>query len=330
MIRNPFAAGALALALASVIASWALAPQAFAQPAEPQPAPAAADEPVHATEPGEMTIQGGEPTAVEAPAAADEPVHATAPGEMTIQGGEPAHAHDGTAHSHDAAAHAPAGHGDAHGGAHGHHEDPTKTFNYFTLSYRNKDRYGGQYGDGVEGPNATPEQPMSAPFVLMLVNFGLLLVILAKFGGPAARKMAESRHEQIKQALDEASALRSKAAAKLKEYEDKLSAADAEVTKLVDGMRADAEAEKTRIIAAANTLAATMKRDAEMRIAAEMERARAELRAQVTAAATAAAEKALASKATAADQGKLFDQFLGDLQRVASQRPASPTSKEPS
>ena len=304
-------AAGLALALGLV----AFVPAASAQPAAPaDPAPAAetpaADQPVRATEPGEMTIQGAAPV--------DEPVHATEPGEMTIQ-------HEPGAEGHEA------GHGAGHEAGHGHHEDPTKTYNFTNVFYKNKDRHGGTFGDGVEGPNNEPEQPMSAPFILMLVNFGLVLMLLAKYGGPAARQMAESRSDQIKHALDEAAALRSKAAAKLADYEKRLADADAEITKMVEGMRADADAEKTRILAAAAASAAAMQRDAEQRIAAEIERARAELRAEVTIAAVAAAEKALAAKATSTDQAKLFDQFIGDLQRTAAQRATTSTiPKEPS
>lgn len=218
--------------------------------------------------------------------------------------------------------HAAAG---AHG--HGHHEDPTKTFNFTTLNYWGKDRYGGKYGDNVEGPQNAPEEKMSAPFVLMLVNFGLLLIILAKFGGPAASKMAQERSDQIKTALDEATALRNKASAKLKDYETRLADLDSEISKMVDGIRSDAAAEKKRIVEAAAASAAALQRDAELRIAAEIERARFQLRAEVTAAAMAAAEKVLATKTTAADQTKLFEQFIGDMQQVASQRTTSSTKE---
>jgi F-type H+-transporting ATPase subunit b len=218
--------------------------------------------------------------------------------------------------------------GEAEGG-HGHHEDPTKTFNFFHFNYWGKDRYGGPMKDGVEGPHNTPEEPMSAPFVLMLVNFGLVLLILAKYGAPAARKMAESRSDQIKHALDEATALRAKAAAKLAEYDARLSAADAEITKMVESMRADAEAEKQRIATAAAALATSLQKDADQRIAAEIERARFELRAEVTAAAMAVAEQLLTAKTTGADQSKLFEQFVGDMQRVVAHRASTtPIAKE--
>ena len=218
-------------------------------------------------------------------------------------------------------------HGTTAHGAHGHHEDPSKTFNFTTLGFWGKDRYGGKFGDGFEGPHNAPEEKMSAPFVLMLVNFGLLLVILAKFGGPAASKMAQERSDQIKTALDEATSLRNKAAAKLAEYETRLADADAEIARMVDGMRSDAAEAKRQAIDSAAASAAAVQRDAELRIAAEIERARFELRAEVTAAAMAAAEKLLAQKTSGADQTKLFEQFIGDMQQVASQRTTAPTKE---
>lgn len=158
---------------------------------------------------------------------------------------------------------------------------------------------------------------MSPPFVLMLLNFGILLLILAKFGGPVARKLAQERHDQIKVALDEAAKLREQAAAKLAEYETRIKDVDAEVTKLVDGIRADAEADKKRILEAAAAQAAQMKRDAELRIAAEIELARASLQREVAVAASTATEKMLKEKVTGDDQNKLVSTFISNVQSSA-------------
>lgn len=210
-------------------------------------------------------------------------------------------------------------------------EDPTQHFNFFGFSYRGKDEYGGPLGDGKmeeKDPKGNvvgvthEEEPMSPPFVLMLLNFGLLLVILGKYGGPAARKLAQERHDQIKTALDEAAKLRQQAADKLAEYETRLKDADAQIKKLAEGMRADAEADKARILAAAEALAVQVKRDAELRIAAEIQLARAMLTKEVTLAATAAGAKLLSEKTTPADQGKLVAAFIADVQAVPARKDA--------
>lgn len=211
--------------------------------------------------------------------------------------------------------------------------DPTKHFNWADnwFSYRKKDVFGGPLGDGkmvdphtgqlvMDAHHPTEpaaEEPMSPPFVLMLLNFGILLLILAKFGGPVARKLAQERHDQIKVALDEAAKLREQAAAKLAEYETRIKDVDAEVTKLVDGIRADAEADKKRILEAAAAQAAQMKRDAELRIAAEIELARASLQREVAVAASTATEKMLKEKVTGDDQNKLVSTFISNVQSSA-------------
>jgi F0F1-type ATP synthase membrane subunit b/b' len=239
---------------------------------------------------------------------------------------------------------APEGTVEVHG-----HGDPTKHFNFAGnwFSYGSKDVYGGKLGDGkmldhdgrvlvhrketpvlengkpVIGPDGKPlvnttfepleEEVMSPPFVFMLLNFGILLFILGKFGGPVARKSAEERHDQIKTALDEAAKLRDDAEKKLAEYETRIKDVDAEVKKLVDGIRADAEADKARILATAAKQAEQMKKDAETRIAAEIEFARAALQREVAVAASGATEKLLREKVTGDDQTKLVTTFITNV-----------------
>jgi F-type H+-transporting ATPase subunit b len=225
------------------------------------------------------------------------------------------------------------GHGESHMGGDVHdtekagHGDPSAHFNFFNFGYRGKDAYGGKYGDGVmidpktnqpvqHGPEVAPEEPMSPPFIFMILNFAILLGLLAWKGRPALRKVAEDRHDQIKTALDEAAKLREQAAKKLAEYESRLKDADTEIKKMVEGMRADAEADKKRILAAAEAQAAQMKKDADQRIAAEIVYARATLTRQVTDAAIAATEQILRAKETTEDQQTLVTAFIGDLQKA--------------
>jgi F-type H+-transporting ATPase subunit b len=206
-----------------------------------------------------------------------------------------------------------------------HEVDPSKHFNYtgiepgHLLDYRGKDELGGPLGDGkmtdpATGRTVHEEEPASPPFVFVLINFAILLALLLKLGWPLAQKTARERHDLIKTALDEAARLRQQAADKLADYETRLKAADAEIKQLVDGMRADADKEKQRILAAAEAQAAQMARDAEQRIAAEIELARAQLTREVTAAAAAATEKLLRDKLTAGDQQKLVAGFIADVQ----------------
>jgi F-type H+-transporting ATPase subunit b len=212
--------------------------------------------------------------------------------------------------------------------------DPTHHFNYLGIEpghlfdYLGKDEFGGPMGDRKEvdtktGQTLHEEEPASPPFIFMLLNFAVLLGLLAWKGKPVAQQAAAERHDLIKSALDEAAKLRKQAADKLAEYETRLKDADTEIKKMVEGMRADAEADKQRMLAAAEAQAVIMKRDAEARIAAEIELARAQLTREVTAAATAATEKLLREKMTAGDQQNLVSSFIADVSRG----PVAGTSK---
>jgi F-type H+-transporting ATPase subunit b len=221
-------------------------------------------------------------------------------------------------------------HGEQHGAG---HADPSKHFNFVgrepgqLFDYKGKDAYGGKLGDGKmvdpqTGTTTSDEEPASPPFIFAVLNFVLLLALLAWKGRPAVRKVAADRHDMIKSALDEAAELRKQAADKLAQYEARLKEADAQIKALVEGMRADAKKEEERILAAAETQAAMMKRDAELRIAAEIELARVQLTREVTAAAIAAAEKLLRDKMTPADQQQLVGGFIAGITGAPGAGPA--------
>jgi F-type H+-transporting ATPase subunit b len=252
---------------------------------------------------------------------------ALAAGPAAAQHGEPEQAAGHAEHA--AAGHAEHGAADHAGHAvpaeAGH--DPSRHFNFLGLSpghlfdYLGKDALGGPMGDGKMVDTATghvvrEEEPASPPFVFMLLNFAVLLGLLAWKGKPVAQKVAADRYDLIKTALDEAAKLRKQAADKLAEYEARLKDADAQIKQLVDGMRTDAENEKQRILAAAEAQAALMKRDAEVRIAAEIELARAVLTREVAVASTAVTEKLLREKMTAGDQQALVATFITDVQNA--------------
>jgi F-type H+-transporting ATPase subunit b len=188
--------------------------------------------------------------------------------------------------------------------------NPTEHFNWTDINYKGKDAAGGELQKG--------DEPMSPPMILMLVNFGIVLIIIGWKVRPPVMRYVRKRHETIKEALEEAARLRAEAKRKLDEYTEKVSEAEAEVDRMIKEIRADAEAEKKRIIADADAQARALKRDAEARIAAEIERARASLEREVIAVAIAAAEKMIRAQATTADQTRLIDTFISDVQSEAS------------
>lgn len=208
--------------------------------------------------------------------------------------------------------------------------DPTEHFNWLgfekghLFDYIGKDEYGGKFGDDLmtdkngntvkdEKGEKEAEEPASPPFVFMLINFGIFLLILGKTLWPAAQKMSAERHDQINTALEEARKLREQAQKKLSEYEARIKDVDAEVKKIVDDIRAGADEDKKRILENAERQAKQMKHDAELRIAAEIEMARHSLAKEVAAAASTATEKLLKDKTTSDDQKKLVGNFIAGM-----------------
>ncbi len=158
------------------------------------------------------------------------------------------------------------------------------------------------------------------PFGFALINFGIFAFIMYRIGGKPLKNFIAQRHDGIRKDLDEASRLRKEAEAQLREYEKKVSGVEAEIDALVKGIQKEAEAEKERILAAAQAQAERLKSDAEKQIAAEIARARLELRRGVIEAAVTAADEILKKQIGADDQRKMAERYVGDLEQSTSGR----------
>jgi F-type H+-transporting ATPase subunit b len=174
---------------------------------------------------------------------------------------------------------------------------------------------------------------MAPGLLFALFNFAVFLGLLVKFAGPKLATHLRTRHDSIKEQLQEAARLRREAREKLEEYGRRIAGVDAEVDRLIGEIRAETEAEKQMILEQARHQADAMKRDAERRIESEIARARGMLEREVVAAAVAAAEKLLGERTTAADQTRMFDTFLETLAPASRPPPSStppPSSPPPS
>ena len=105
-------------------------------------------------------------------------------------------------------------------------------------------------GEELPEQRETPQiHPKS--LALQLVNFGVLLFILIKFGGPAIGKALAARHEQLKAELAAAAEARAAALARLEQQDKRLAALEQEIVDIRGGIAQEAEAEKARLIALA-------------------------------------------------------------------------------
>ena len=151
------------------------------------------------------------------------------------------------------------------------------------------------------------------PFTMQVLNFLAFAAIIAKFAGPSVRKSVRQRHDSIKKDLEEGARLRAEAQRKLEEYSGKLASLQSEIDRLVATIRAEAEAERKRLLEEAQARAERMQRDAELQIQAEIQRVRVMLEREVAVAAVKLAETLLIEKTTEVDQKALADRFFKAL-----------------
>jgi ATP synthase F0 subunit b len=172
------------------------------------------------------------------------------------------------------------------------------------------------YGDHCKDGHHKHRPP---PFGYALVNFAIFAAVMMKLAGKPLRNFVAERHDTIRKDLDEAAALRKAAEQQLAEYSKRVERVDQEVDTLLAEIKKEAEAEKARIIAAAEEQAKRLKLDAQKQIDAEIERARLELKRGVIEAAVRAADEVLKKQFGADDQRKMAERFVGDLEK---QRPS--------
>jgi F-type H+-transporting ATPase subunit b len=255
------------------------------------PAPEATKEAAAAPAKEEPAAHAVEPT--------KEPEHVPAPAAHATEQDK---AHATEDHHPPAGEHHAAG---EHGAGHGEHAGNTHhgVQNWWSWDY---------------GPNAKDpaHKDLPPPFGFALINFAIFFGIMMKLAGRPIREMVKSRHETIRKDLDEAAKLRKLAQAKLEEYGNKVKDVESEVAALIAQIRKEAEADKARIIAAAEEQARKIKSDAERQMAAEVARASAELRREVIDVAVASAEEMLKKQIGADDQRKMAEKYVVEVERT--------------
>jgi len=156
---------------------------------------------------------------------------------------------------------------------------------------------------------------------LQLLNFGVLVFLLVKFGGPAIGKALAARHQQLKADLAAASVARAEAEARLKQQEARLAALEQEIEGIRQGVKAEAEAEKARLIAAAEERAKRIKEETSFVLEQQVKEAEFRLRHEVAQAAVDLAEQMVKKSLGAGDQQRLVDTFVADVAQPAAGAP---------
>ena len=166
---------------------------------------------------------------------------------------------------------------------------------------------------GGELPEHETPEIHGGSLAWQLVNFGVLILVLVKFGGPAISKALTARHQQLKADLASASAARAEAEARLAQQEARLSALEQEIEGIRTGVKAEAEAEKARLIALAEERAKRIREETTFVLDQQVKEAEERLRREVAVAAVDLAEQMVRKALGAADQQRMLDTFVADV-----------------
>lgn len=156
--------------------------------------------------------------------------------------------------------------------------------------------------------------------ITTVVVFLLLLFVLGKFAWGPISKGLEAREDKIRKDIEEAENARKAAEARLAEYDQRLKAAQAEVSAMIAKATQDAERVATNVKIQAQKDAEETKSKALKDIDSAREQAIGDVRAQAAELSTAIASKILKRNINADDQRQLVSQSLDELQTLGNRR----------
>ena len=148
------------------------------------------------------------------------------------------------------------------------------------------------------------------------MNFAVLLIVLIKVLSKPIANGLRARQQSIKEQFTDLEERKAEADSVYQSYEEKLASIDQEISDIIQSAVAQEEAEKERIIDAANRAAEDIRRQAEMAIQHELAEAKLKLREDVANQAVVMAEELIRKNLQDADQVKLIEDYLAKVGAV--------------
>jgi F-type H+-transporting ATPase subunit b len=150
-----------------------------------------------------------------------------------------------------------------------------------------------------------------------IINFVLLVGVLAWFGGRALAKALTARHQQLKADLAAASELRVAAEAQLKKQEQRLASLEQEIANIRAGVAKEADAEKARLIEMAEERGRRIQEETKFLIDQQVKEAEVQLRREAAQAAVEMAEQIVRRSLQPGDRERMVDSFVADVAKPA-------------
>ena len=159
--------------------------------------------------------------------------------------------------------------------------------------------------------------PVVGVMIWTLIIFGITLIILWKVAFPRIAEALDKRQKMIEDSIDSAEKVKRDADELLREYRERLSDARGQADEIVARARRTAEAAENETIAEARAKREEMMEQTRRDIEAETRRAIQQIRAEVADLTVLATEKVTRKSLDSADQKRLVDEALAELDFAA-------------
>jgi F-type H+-transporting ATPase subunit b len=146
-----------------------------------------------------------------------------------------------------------------------------------------------------------------------LVVFGVSMWLLSKYAWPRIADALDKRQRAIEESIDSAERTRREADRLLAEYRERLSEARGQADEIVTRARRTGESAEAEIVAEARAKREDMMEQTRREIEAETRRAIQQIRAEVADLTVAATEKVTRKTLDSADQKRLVEEALSEL-----------------
>jgi F-type H+-transporting ATPase subunit b len=170
--------------------------------------------------------------------------------------------------------------------------------------------------------------PTTGLMIWTIVTFVCVLLVLRRFAFGPIEQMIEARRKAITADLDAAEGARTEAQTTLAEYREQLAEARKEAGKIVEDARRVADERRAVAVAELEAEKARLMRQTQDEIAAETRQALNAIKQQVADLAVAATEKVVRARLDEAEQRRLIDEALGDVDLSTLVPPAPKTASE--
>jgi F-type H+-transporting ATPase subunit b len=164
------------------------------------------------------------------------------------------------------------------------------------------------------GAAGGPLSPEPGLIIWTLFIFALLLLVLKRFAWPAVLGAVEAREKALEEQLAEAERNRAEAAALLAEHKKLIADAKAQAHGIIVEARAVAEKERALAVEKGRMEQTELLERARREIAAERDRAVAELRREAVDLSLAAASKLIGERLSGETDRKLVQEYLSTLE----------------